>query len=87
MATAAPTTPGTPGSDADGGEAGPGDRLVRIGAAIFGVGAVATLATVLPLFLGVHKLPLAAYLLSMLMPLGFGVALAGLVRAARSQRA
>lgn len=63
-----------------------GDGLVRIGAILFAVGAVATIATVLPLFLGLHRLPTPAYFVCMVMPLGFAVALAGLFRAARSQR-
>nr|WP_179817310.1 hypothetical protein [Allostreptomyces psammosilenae] len=61
----------------------PGDWLVRAGAVCFLVGAVATLATVTPLFLGADPLPTAAYLTSMLMPVGFALGLAGLVRSAR----
>ncbi|MEZ0093896.1 hypothetical protein [Streptacidiphilus sp. EB129] len=64
----------------------PGDALVRVGAILFLIGAVATVATVIPLFLGTGRLPTAAYFASMVMPLGFGVALAGLLRTARSQR-
>ncbi len=64
----------------------PGDRLVRIGAILFAVGAVATIATVLPLFLGLHRLPTPAYFVCMVMPLGFAVALAGLFASARSQK-
>ncbi|WP_037608313.1 hypothetical protein [Streptacidiphilus rugosus] len=64
----------------------PGDLLVRIGAILFALGAVATIATVAPLFLGLHRLPTAAYFVCMTMPLGFAVALAGLFRTARSQR-
>ena len=63
-----------------------GDGLVRIGAILFAVGAVATIATVLPLFLGLHRLPTPAYFVCMVMPLGFAVALAGLFRSARAQR-
>ncbi|WP_042412889.1 hypothetical protein [Streptacidiphilus anmyonensis] len=66
--------------------AAPGDRLVRVGAILFAVGAVATIATVLPLFLGLHRLPTPAYFVCMVMPLGFAVALAGLFRSARSQK-
>jgi hypothetical protein len=66
--------------------AAPGDGLVRIGAILFAVGAVATIATVLPLFLGLHRLPTPAYFVCMVMPLGFAVALAGLFRSARAQR-
>ncbi|MEY9962888.1 hypothetical protein ABIA33_000914 [Streptacidiphilus sp. MAP12-16] len=64
----------------------PGDALVRVGAILFLVGAVATVATVAPLFLGLAPLPTAAYFVSMVMPLGFGVALVGLLRSARAQR-
>ncbi|MEZ0065096.1 hypothetical protein ABIA32_001084 [Streptacidiphilus sp. MAP12-20] len=64
----------------------PGDLLVRVGAILFALGAVATIATVTPLFLGLHRLPTPAYFVCMVMPLGFAVALAGLLRTARSQR-
>jgi uncharacterized membrane protein YiaA len=64
----------------------PGDGLVRVGAILFIVGAVATVVTVAPLFLGLTPLPSAAYFVSMVMPVGFAVALFGLLRAARSQK-
>lgn len=64
----------------------PGDALVRVGAIVFIIGAVATVVTVTPLFLGLTPLPVAAYLVSMLMPVGFGAALVGLLRSARAQR-
>ncbi|MFD0329285.1 hypothetical protein ACFQZC_16725 [Streptacidiphilus monticola] len=60
--------------------------LVRVGAVLFVVGAVATVATVAPLFLGVSRLPTPAYFVSMVMPLGFAVAIAGLLRSAWKQR-
>lgn len=63
-----------------------GDVLVRTGAVVFLVGALGTLATVAPLFLGSDPLPTAAYLVSMLMAVGFALALAGLLRSALSQR-
>ncbi|MFE2227774.1 hypothetical protein [Streptomyces kronopolitis] len=63
-----------------------GDLLVRIGAIMFLVGAVATLATVTPLFLGTHPLPSAFYWLCMLMGAGFLVAAAGVIRSAVAQR-
>ncbi|WP_424643698.1 hypothetical protein [Embleya sp. AB8] len=66
--------------------AGPGDRLVRIGVLLFALGTVATLATVTPMLIGAHALPTAVYLLSALMPLGFAVAAAGLLRSIRSRR-
>jgi hypothetical protein len=64
----------------------PGDLLVRIGAIVFIIGAVATLATIAPLFIGSHPLPTAAYLVCMLMGVGFLLALAGLLRSALAQR-
>ncbi len=66
--------------------AGPGDRLVRVGGVIFLIGAVATVVTVAPLFLGRPPFPTAAYLISMLMGLGFAVAGAGVLRTIAAQR-
>ncbi|MFD3519364.1 hypothetical protein [Streptomyces sp. NPDC058653] len=66
--------------------AGPGDRLVRIGALVFIAGAVATLVTVAPLFLGTDPFPTVAYALSMLMAVGFVIAGAGLFRSIAAQR-
>ncbi|WP_395294789.1 hypothetical protein ACF9IK_15485 [Kitasatospora hibisci] len=63
-----------------------GDLYVRSGAIVFGLGALATLATFVPLFLHLTPLPTAAYWLSMLMPLGFLLALTGMVLSARAQR-
>jgi hypothetical protein len=63
------------------------DRLVRIGAAVFAVGLLAVAAAVLPLFFGVHDLPTALNVAAgVLPPLGFGLALWGLVRAAQGER-
>jgi hypothetical protein len=67
-------------------EPGRGDAAVRIGAVVFGVGTVATLATLTPFLIGADALPRAVYLLSLLMPLGLAVAIGGLVAAARTQR-
>ena len=64
----------------------PGDSLVRIGAILFLIGAVATVVTVAPLFLNLTRLPTPAYFVCMVMPLGFAVALFGLLKSARSQR-
>ncbi|MCZ0971194.1 hypothetical protein ACWEQ8_32605 [Streptomyces noursei] len=63
-----------------------GDLLVRIGAIVFLVGALATLATVLPLFLGTHPLPWEFYWMSMLMGAGFLIAGSGVVRSVLAQR-
>ncbi|MFE7352645.1 hypothetical protein ACFU8Q_05455 [Streptomyces sp. NPDC057543] len=59
---------------------GAGDRLVRIGAIVFFVGALATLVTVAPLFLGTRPLPSIAWSVCMLMGVGFLIAAAGVVR-------
>lgn len=63
---------------------GAGDRLVRIGAIVFFVGALATVVTVAPLFLGTRPLPSIAWSLCMLMGVGFLIAAAGVVRSARA---
>ncbi|MFF3172579.1 hypothetical protein ACFVQ0_08140 [Streptomyces sp. NPDC057900] len=63
---------------------GAGDLLVRLGAIIFFVGALATLVTMAPLFLGTEPFPSIAYAVCMLMGVGFLVAAAGVVRSARA---
>lgn len=63
-----------------------GDLLVRTGGIVFLVGALATLVTVAPLFLGTEPFPAAAYFVCMLMAVGFVTAAAGLVRSAAVQR-
>ncbi|MFG2329637.1 hypothetical protein ACGFMM_08420 [Streptomyces sp. NPDC048604] len=68
------------------GTAAPGDGLVRVGAVVFIVGAVATLVTVAPLFLGTKPFPTVAYAVSMLMGVGFAVAAAGVLRSVAAQR-
>ncbi|MER8000716.1 hypothetical protein [Streptomyces sp. NPDC095613] len=73
-------------ADATKDDPGPGDGLVRIGAIVFIVGAVATLVTVAPLFLGSRPFPTVAYLVSMLMGVGFLVAGAGVLRSVGAQR-
>ncbi|MFJ5534291.1 hypothetical protein [Streptomyces sp. NPDC093261] len=57
-----------------------GDRLIRAGAIVFFLGAVATLVTVAPLLLGTKPFPTFLYGLSMLMAVGFLMAGAGLLR-------
>ncbi|MFE9725473.1 hypothetical protein ACFYQ5_18200 [Streptomyces sp. NPDC005794] len=59
---------------------GAGDRLVQAGAIVFFIGALATLVTVAPLFLGTDPFPPIAYAVCMLMGLGFLIAGAGVVR-------
>ncbi|MER6048816.1 hypothetical protein K2224_09665 [Streptomyces sp. BHT-5-2] len=63
-----------------------GDLLVRIGAIVFLVGALATLVTVLPLFLGTKPLPWEFYWVSMLMGAGFLIAGGGVLRSVAAQR-
>ncbi|MGW1882250.1 hypothetical protein [Streptomyces sp. NPDC001970] len=66
--------------------AGPGDGLVRVGAIVFIIGAVATLVTVAPLFLGTEPFPPVAYAVCMLMGFGFLIAGAGVLRSIAAQR-
>ncbi|CAL9306830.1 hypothetical protein [Streptomyces sp. SudanB182_2057] len=66
--------------------AAPGDRLIRAGAVVFFLGAVATLVTVAPLFLGAKPFPTYMFGLSMLMAVGFLVAGAGVLRSVAAGR-
>ncbi len=67
--------------------AAPGDGLVRAGALVFFIGAVATLVTVALLFLGTTPFPTYMFGLSMLMGVGFAVvAAAGVLRSAAAGR-
>jgi hypothetical protein len=61
---------------------GAGDLLVRSGGIVFLIGALATVVTVAPLFLGTEPFPAPAYFVCMLMGVGFAMAAAGLVRSA-----
>lgn len=64
-----------------------GDRLVGLGVVVFAVGALAALATVVPLFLGATRLPTPVYLAAVICcPVGLGLALVGLLRTARARR-
>ncbi|CQR63402.1 hypothetical protein [Streptomyces leeuwenhoekii] len=60
--------------------AAPGDGLIRAGAVVFFIGAVATVVTVAPLFLGTTPFPTYMFGLSMLMGVGFLIAGAGVLR-------
>lgn len=60
--------------------------MVRTGAIVFFVGAVATLVTVAPLFLGTDPFPSIAYAVCMLMGVGFLIAGIGVLRGIASQR-
>ncbi|MER6063433.1 hypothetical protein [Streptomyces sp. NPDC001792] len=66
--------------------AAPGDRLIRAGAIVFFIGAVATLVTVAPLVLGAKPFPTYMFGLSMLMAVGFLVAGAGVLRSIAAGR-
>ncbi|MFB8245522.1 hypothetical protein ACFY3O_30690 [Streptomyces sp. NPDC001046] len=66
--------------------AAPGDRLVRAGAVVFFLGALATLVTVAPLFLGTTPFPTYMFGLSMLMAVGFLLAGAGVLRSVAAGR-
>ncbi|MFF7895358.1 hypothetical protein ACFZDI_26375 [Streptomyces sp. NPDC007907] len=59
--------------------AAPGDRLVRAGAVVFFIGALATLVTVAPLLFGTTPFPTYMFGLSMLMAVGFLMAGAGVL--------
>ncbi|MEU0049464.1 hypothetical protein ABZ299_13400 [Streptomyces sp. NPDC006184] len=64
----------------------PGDGLIRAGAVVFFVGAVATLVTVAPMLLGATPFPTYMFGLSMLMAVGFLVAGAGVLRSVAAGR-
>ncbi|MGW0117636.1 hypothetical protein [Streptomyces sp. NPDC003327] len=74
----------TPAAPAD--DSAPGDGLVKAGVVVFAVGALATLVTVAPLFLGTDPFPTIAYCVSMLMGVGFLLAGAGVLRSIAAQR-
>ncbi|MFI1018105.1 hypothetical protein [Streptomyces sp. NPDC020965] len=64
----------------------PGDGLVRAGGIVFIIGAVATLITMAPLFLGTDPFPPVAYGICMLMGVGFAISGAGVFRTIAAQR-
>ncbi|MBV2354673.1 hypothetical protein KUM39_09900 [Streptomyces sp. J2-1] len=66
--------------------AAPGDGLIRTGAIVFFLGALATLVTVAPLFLGAKPFPTFMYGLCMLMGVGFLIAAAGVLRSVAAGR-
>ncbi|MFE5731656.1 hypothetical protein [Streptomyces sp. NPDC056528] len=74
----------TPAAPVD--DSAPGDGLVKAGVVVFAIGAVATLVTVAPLFLGTDPFPTVAYTVSMLMGVGFLLAAAGVMRSIAAQR-
>ena len=64
----------------------PGDRLVRIGAVVFGLGVLGVLAVLVPFLLGREDAPLWTTLAASLLPVGHGLSLLGLLRGARARR-
>ena len=78
--------PTYPGRVSDTPAPAPGAVLVRVGGVVFLLGAVSTLATVAPLFLGTEPLPPVAWFLSMLMGVGFLLAAAGVLRSVAAER-
>lgn len=64
----------------------PGDRTVRVGGVLFGVGVLGVLAVVVPFLLGREDAPLGTALVALLLPVGLGTALVGLLRGARARR-
>jgi hypothetical protein len=63
------------------------DRVMRIGAAVTGIGLIFTLIAILPLLFPSLSLPSALWFCSMLTGVGLLVICAGLVMSARSRRA
>ena len=63
-----------------------GDRLIRAGAIVFFLGAVATLVTVVSLLLHTTPIPTNRYLLSMLMGVGFLLAAGGVLQSVAAGR-
>ena len=58
---------------------------MRLGAVLVAVGFLATVVTLVPLFLDAEPLPVAFYLLCFLAPVGLGLILVGLWRTARAR--
>ncbi len=67
-------------------QSAPGERLVRAGAVLFGIGVLGVLAVLVPFLLGRDDAPLWTTLVASLMPVGLGLALVGLLRGARTRR-
>ncbi len=65
----------------------PGDLLVRTGAAVFGLGVVGVVLILVTFLTGSRRdAPTSLDLVALLLPVGFGMALLGLLRGVRSHR-
>ena len=64
----------------------PGERLVRVGAVVFGIGVLGALLAVVPFFFGRQDASSSVTLTASLMPVGLGLALIGLLLGARARR-
>lgn len=63
----------------------PGDVLVRAGALVFAVGVVGVTLILVPFLAGTRRdAPMSLDLMALLLPVGFGLALLGLLRGARA---
>lgn len=66
---------------------GTGTRLIAAGVVLFVIGVVAVVVAVVPVLLGAAAGPdLPSQAAGVLLPLGFGLALGGLLRGARTRR-
>ena len=74
--------PGADRGDRSGAVRAPGDRLVRAGVVVTGIGIVVTLVAILPLVSDV-ELPSSFWWLSMLTGVGLAMVLVGLLRNGR----
>ena len=63
----------------------PGDRTVKAGVVLFGVGVLGVLAVLVPFLLGREDAPLGTTLVASLLPVGLGLSLLGLLRGARAR--
>ncbi len=64
----------------------PGERMVRAGVLLFGVGVLGVVAAFVPFLLGRNDAPLWTTMLTLLLPAGLGLSLLGLLRGARARR-
>lgn len=64
----------------------PGDRQVVVGAVLFGIGLVAAIVTLVPFLIDSDRFPVGVYALTVLAPIGLGLALTGMVRGSRARR-